>query len=343
MSSKRTVPVPAAASLPCGAVGPVNAPRAWPNKLRFSINVADRTPHWITKKGLLFRGDREWIKRPKWLLPVPVSPSSKTVQSNGATVWTFSMSLRMAGVWARKAFAPAPCSSVLGGVVAARGRQRKWDGQELTRRPGAKGPTAWPDSRRPPIESIGASDPGRPHRDRDHGNRALPHRHLTQQPGHLLRIGSTGKTRQQDIRLSFHRPAEAGFQGGRVFQPASVGHCRRDAFAKPGSPSMSNTRGGPIRLGHFPATTTGWFPFLARAFLLFPILAVSSSTPPWACGNPGPPECALRCKPRTGFPALSGSLAASRRRSGAALATRFASGIGRMSVGFAIGFSAEHV
>ena len=60
----------------------MKAPRTWPNNA-LSSNVGGRAPHCTTTIGLSCRGDQRWISRAREVLPVPVSPVSRSVRIQG--------------------------------------------------------------------------------------------------------------------------------------------------------------------------------------------------------------------------------------------------------------------
>jgi hypothetical protein len=62
----------------------VKAPRSCP-KSSFSIKVSGIAAQLSATKGPPRRGDRPWTARAKSSFPVPLSPSSRTVLSVGAT------------------------------------------------------------------------------------------------------------------------------------------------------------------------------------------------------------------------------------------------------------------
>src|SRR5262249_16876724 len=81
MSSRRSVPSPAAMNLPIlGRSAPVNAPRAWPNS-SLSMRFPAMAPQGTARKEWLRRGEHWWIKRARKVLPVPVSPLMSTMMS----------------------------------------------------------------------------------------------------------------------------------------------------------------------------------------------------------------------------------------------------------------------
>ena len=63
---------------------PVKLPRSWPNS-SLSISSGAIAPQLTRRIGPAARAERLWIERATTSLPLPVSPSSNTGASVGAT------------------------------------------------------------------------------------------------------------------------------------------------------------------------------------------------------------------------------------------------------------------
>ncbi len=116
ISSRKSVP-PSASSMRPGLepTAPVNAPFSWPNSSDSSTSRGS-APQWIGTNGRSARPERSWIARATSSLPVPLSPSTSTEDTVGATRSTmrrtsFISWLRVTippkgpapGAWARRA------------------------------------------------------------------------------------------------------------------------------------------------------------------------------------------------------------------------------------------------
>ena len=77
---------PSARSMSPGleAMAPVNAPFSWPNSSDSSTSRGS-APQWIGTNGRSARAERSWMARATSSLPVPLSPSTSTDESVGAT------------------------------------------------------------------------------------------------------------------------------------------------------------------------------------------------------------------------------------------------------------------
>ena len=95
ISSRKIVPPLATSKSPtrCSSA-PVNAPFAWPNS-SLSMSVSGSAPQLIATNGMSARVLWSWIDRATNSLPVPVSPSTITVDCVGATFSIISRTLRM--------------------------------------------------------------------------------------------------------------------------------------------------------------------------------------------------------------------------------------------------------
>ena len=85
ISSRNRVPPEAVSNFPgfCRSA-PVNAPFSWPNS-SLSKSVSGIAPQSTATNGAEARGLAWWIARATSSLPVPVSPVTSTVKSDGAT------------------------------------------------------------------------------------------------------------------------------------------------------------------------------------------------------------------------------------------------------------------
>jgi len=97
-SSKNSVPPSAASKSPAlRSMAPVYAPFSWP-KSSLASRSSLKAPQLTARKRLPARWLAWWMARATSSLPVPVSPSSSTVEEVGAT-WAMVMSrLAMAGL-----------------------------------------------------------------------------------------------------------------------------------------------------------------------------------------------------------------------------------------------------
>ena len=99
ISSRNSVPPCAASNRPARvATAPVNAPFSWPNS-SLSISVAGMAAQLTRTNARPLRGLRWCSARASSSLPVPVSPSSRTAASVGATCDTRASTWRMARLW----------------------------------------------------------------------------------------------------------------------------------------------------------------------------------------------------------------------------------------------------
>ncbi|MFO0741185.1 MAG: hypothetical protein U0270_35120 [Labilithrix sp.] len=80
------------------ATAPVNAPRSWP-KSSLSMSEYVTAPQSTTRNGFAARGEAPAIARARTSLPVPVSPSRRTVASVGAIRSSTPKMVRIGRLW----------------------------------------------------------------------------------------------------------------------------------------------------------------------------------------------------------------------------------------------------
>ena len=108
ISSRNSVPPSASSNRPAlRSVAPVNAPASWPNSSD-SSSVSGRAAQLMAMKDFSARSEWVWIIRAASSLPVPVSPSSRTVALDRAT-------RRMS--WRTSSMASADADDLLGRLV----------------------------------------------------------------------------------------------------------------------------------------------------------------------------------------------------------------------------------
>ena len=106
ISSKNMTPPLTDSSRPCLTFSaPVKASWAWP-KSSLSMSSAENAPQFTARNRLSARGESSWMMRATSSLPVPVSPCTRTLQSNCETWAMVSLRAWMVGSWPMKRVMP---------------------------------------------------------------------------------------------------------------------------------------------------------------------------------------------------------------------------------------------